>query len=64
MTTRVITLSRVGVVSLTTSVSTMRFVLEIMFILKTNFKGTYDIQNLIRVVILYAEGLFHKFHMK
>ena len=34
ITTRVITLSRVDVTSLTTSVSTMRFLIEIMIILK------------------------------
>ena len=49
MTTCVITLWRENVTSLTTSVSTMRFLIEIMFILKaikSHFKGSYDKQNL------------------
>ena len=70
--TRVITLWRVLVTSLTTSVSTMRFLLEIMFSLKAiefHFKGSIDKQNLTLVVISYkftklAEGSFHKYHMK
>ena len=44
MTTRVITLLCVGVTSLTTSVSTMRFLIKILFILKATiytFKGSY-----------------------
>ena len=44
------------VTSLTTSVSAMRFVIEIMLILKAikfDFKRPYDKQNLIRVVISY-----------
>ena len=56
MTTRVITLWRADVTSLTTSVSTMRFLLEILPILKaikSNFKGSYDKQNLTLVVISY-----------
>ena len=56
MTTRVITLWRVDVTSLTTSVSTMRFLLEILSIFKaiiSSFKGSYDKQNLTLVVILY-----------
>ena len=56
MTTRVITLCRVDVTSMTTSLSTMRFRIEIMFILKTiksYFKGSYDKQNLTLVVISY-----------
>ena len=54
MTTRVITLWRVHVTSLTTSVSTMRFLTEILFILKAikfHFKGSYEKQNLTLVVI-------------
>ena len=56
MTTRVITLWCVDVTSLTTSVSTMRFLLEILSILqaiKPIFKGSYDKQNLLHVGILY-----------
>ena len=56
MTTRVITLWRVDVTSLTTSISAMRFLLEILPILKamkSYFKGSYDIQNLTLVAILY-----------
>ena len=56
MTTRVITLFRVHVTSLMTAVSTIHFVIEITFILKTiksHFKGSYDNQNLTLVVILY-----------
>ena len=74
MTTRVITLWRVDVTSLTASVSVMRFLLEILPILKaikSHFKGSYDRQNLTLVVILYetssmklAKGSFHKFHIK
>ena len=55
-TTRVITLWLVDVTSLTTSVSTMFFLLEILPILKaikSNFKGSYDKQNLTLVVISY-----------
>ena len=54
MTTRV-TLWRVHVMSLTTSVSAMQFLIEIKLILKTiksNSKGSYDKQNLTLVVIL------------
>ena len=50
----VITIWRVHVTSLTTSVSTMQFRIEIMFILKatkSHFKGSYDKQNLTLVVI-------------
>ena len=72
MTTLVITLWRTHVTSLTTSVSTMRFLIEMKLILKAikfNFKGSYDKQNLTLVGISYefmklAEGSFHKFHMK
>ena len=56
MTTRVITLWRVHVTSLTTSVSTMRFLLEILFILKatkSSFRKSYDKQNLTLMVISY-----------
>ena len=45
MTTRIITLRRVYVTSLTTSMSTMYFLIEIMFILKSiesHCKGSYD----------------------
>ena len=51
MTTRVITLWRVDVTSLTTSMSAMRFPLEILPILKamkSYFKGSYNKQNLTR----------------
>ena len=55
MTTRVITLWRVYVTSLTTSVSTMPLHIELnMLILKAikfRFKGSYDKQNLSLVVI-------------
>ena len=47
---------------LTTSVSIMLFLIEILFILyeiKLDFQGPYDKENL-----TLAEGLFHKFHMK
>ena len=56
MTTRVITLWRVHVTSLTTSMSTMLFRLEILSILKaikSDFKGSYDKQNLTLVLISY-----------
>ena len=45
MATRVITLLSVRVTSLTTSMSTMRFVVEIMLLskaVKPHFKGSYD----------------------
>ena len=72
MTTRVITLWHVHVSSLTTSVLIMRFLAEIMFILKvikSHLKGSYDNQSLRLVVILYEiyetrKGSFHKFLMK
>ena len=54
MTTRVITLRRVYIKSLTPSVSTMGFLHEIMFILKAikiHFKRSYDKQNLTLVVV-------------
>ena len=50
------TLWRVDVTSLTTSMSTMRFLLEILSILKaikSDLKGSYDKQNLTLEVILY-----------
>ena len=56
MTTRVITLWRVHVTSLTTFVSTMRFLLEIIITLKaikSHLKRSYDKQNLTLVVISY-----------
>ena len=56
MTTRVITLWRERVTSLTRSVSTMRFLIEIMFILKamkSHFKGSHNKQNLTLMVISY-----------
>ena len=56
MTTRVITLWRVHLTSLTTSMSTICFLIEIMFILKkinSNSKGSYDKQNFTLVVISY-----------
>ena len=56
MITRVITLWRIDVTSMTTSVSTMRFLLEILPILKaikSTFIWSYDKQNLTRVVISY-----------
>ena len=72
MTARVVTLWCEHVTSSTTSVSTMRFHIELMFILKaitSRFIVSYDKQNLTLVDILYeiyklAEGSFHKFHMK
>ena len=72
MTTRVITFWRVHATSLTTSVSTMHFLIEILLILnaiKSHFKSSYDKQNLTLVVITYeimklAECLFHKHYMK
>ena len=54
MTTRVITLWHVCVKSLTMSVSTARFHIELIFILKavkSCFKGSYDKQNFKLVVI-------------
>ena len=49
MTTRIITRWRVDITSLTTSMSTMRFLIEIIFILKaikSHLKGSYDKQYL------------------
>ena len=56
ITTRVITLWRECVTSLTTSMSTMCFLIETIFILKaikSHFKGSCDKQNLTLVVISY-----------
>ena len=56
MATRVLTLLRVHVMPLTTSVSTMRFLVEIILTLKaikSHFKGSYDKHNLTLMVILY-----------
>ena len=61
MPTRIITLWRVHITSLTTSVSTMRFLIEIMFVLKaikSHFKGSYDKQNLTLVLILKGVNIF------
>ena len=72
MTTRVITLWRERVTSLTTSVSTMRFLSEIIFILKAikcHLKGKM-INRILHPWSFHmkfmklAEGSFHKFHMK
>ena len=54
--THVITLWGIHITSLATSVSTMCFLIEIMFILKaikSHFKRSYDKQNLTLVVILF-----------
>ena len=56
MTTHVITLWREHVTPLTTTMSTMCFLIEIMFILKmtkSHFKRSYDKQYLTLVVISY-----------
>ena len=56
LTTHVITLWATQVTSLTTSVPTMCFLIEIMFILKaikSHFKGPYDKQNLTLMIALY-----------
>ena len=68
-TTSVIILWRVDVTSLTTSVSTVRFRIEILSILKairSNFKGSYNKHywSFYMKFIKLAEGSFHKFHMK
>ena len=57
MTTRVIIPWSEHVTSLTTSVSTVGYLIELMFILKvikSHFKGSYDKQNLTLVVISYV----------
>ena len=79
MITRIITLLRECVTSLTAFVSIMHFHVELMFILKAIkccFNWSYDKRNLrflrvfiptlIRVVISYEiyEVSFYKFHMK
>ena len=73
MITRVITFWRVYITLLKTSISPVRFLNEIMFILKaikSHFKGSYDKENLKLVVISYENYeirqrlRFHKFHMK
>ena len=55
-TTCVVTLLCIDKMSLTMSVSTMHFLLEILSILKaskSNFKGSYDKQNLTLIIISY-----------
>ena len=72
MTTRVITLWRVNVASLTTIVSTMRFLAEIMFVLKAiNLILEGHMINIIlhswsfhMKFMILAEGSFYKFHIK
>ena len=57
MTTCVITLWRKQVTSFTTSMSTMHFLVEIMFILKkikSHLRGPHDKQNLTYMVISYS----------
>ena len=52
----VITFSRIYVTSLTKTVTAMRFLIEIMFILNavfSHFNGSYNKQNLTTVVISY-----------
>ena len=70
-TTRVITLWRIGVTSLTTSVSTMRFLLEILSISKA-IKSVFKSHMINRILhswsfhikfMKVAKGSFHKFHM-
>ena len=54
MTKCVMTIWHVHVTSLTTSVSTLLFLIEIIFILKaikSYFKGSYDKQNITLVII-------------
>ena len=56
ITTCIITLRSKDVTSLTTSVSTLCFLIEIVFVLmaiKSSFKGSYDKKNLTLVVISY-----------
>ena len=56
MTTHVITHWSERITSMTTSISAMRYLNEIMFILKVlifRFKGPYDKQNLTLMVISY-----------
>ena len=57
MAIRIITLWRVHVTSVATSASTVRFLIDIMFIFKaiiSHFKGSYDKQNLTRMVVAYG----------
>ena len=72
MTTLVITLGREHVTSLTTFVSTMRFLIEIMFDLKA-INPIFKDHMINRILhswsfhtkfMKLAEGSFHKFHMK
>ena len=56
MTTRVITLWRMHVTSLTSSISAMHFLTDVMFIVKAmkyHFKESYDKQNLACLFISY-----------
>ena len=71
MTIRVIILWRVHIAPLTTSLSTMPFLIEIMLTLKAikpDFKGSYDKHNLTLVVILHeiyeTRRSFVSFHDK
>ena len=72
MATRVITLWPVHVKPLTTSLLSMNFLIDLVFILKeikADFKGSNDKQHLTFVVtsmqfMKLVESLFHKFHMK
>ena len=71
MTTRLITLWRahVHVTSLVTSVSTLRFLIEMMFVLKAILKG-HMISRILHSCSFHmkfvklAKGSFHKFHVK
>ena len=59
MTTHVITLWRVKVTSLATSVQTMRFLIEFLSILqaiKSHFKGSYDKQNKFSILDFLIAG--------
>ena len=72
MITCVISFWRIDEMSLAMSMSTMHFLNEIMFILKSiksNFKGSYDEQNLTLVVISYEiyetrQRLVSQIHIK
>ena len=67
LTTRVIILPRVHLTSLKTSVSPMRFIIEIMFIskvIKSRFKWSFEKKSHSYEISKLAEGSFHKFHMK
>ena len=72
MSLRVITLWRVSVTSLTTSMSTVRFHIELIFVLKginPILKG-HMINRILQswsfhmIFMKLAEGSFHKLHMK